>query len=151
MGNGTPIEQLHAIGIPTGIGTDGAAVHNTLDVWESLRLLALTQKHQQNNAEAMPLLRHPPPGHPQRRRRRQPPDTLGALEPGHQADIALLDLSAPHNQPLHDPRAALVYSVRASDVHTVLVAGEVVVRNRQLTKLTSPKSYPKPTTSPTPS
>ncbi len=135
MGNGTPIEQLHAIGIPTGIGTDGAAVHNTLDVWESLRLLALTQKHQQNNAEAMPLsdilrlaTRHGAAA-------ANHPNTLGALEPGRQADIALLDLSAPHNQPLHDPRAALVYSVRASDVHTVLVAGEVVVRNRQLTKL----------------
>ncbi|MFK4084570.1 amidohydrolase [Kribbella sp. NPDC020789] len=138
MGNGTPIRQLHELGIPVGVGTDGAAVHNTLDVWESLRLLALTQKHQQNNAEWMSLsdtLRlatrasAAAAGHP---------DTLGVLEPGRQADIALVDLSAPHNQPLHDPRAALVYSVRASDVHTVLVAGEVVVRNRQLTKLNLP-------------
>ncbi|MFI5733476.1 amidohydrolase [Kribbella sp. NPDC051587] len=135
MGNGTPVRQLRELGIPIGIGTDGAAVHNTLDVWESLRLLALTQKHQQNNAEWMPLsdtLRlatrasAAAAGHA---------DSLGALEPGRQADITLVDLSGPHNQPVHDPRAALVYSVRASDVHTVLVAGEVVVRNRQLTKL----------------
>ncbi|WP_405059760.1 amidohydrolase [Kribbella sp. NBC_01505] len=135
MGNGTPIKQLQSVGVPIGIGTDGAAVHNTLDVWESLRLVALTQKHQQNNAEWLPLsdalrlaTRHSAAA-------ANHPTTLGALEPGRQADITLLDLSAPHNQPLHDPRAALVYSVRASDVHTVLVAGEVVVRNRQLTKL----------------
>ena len=62
-------------------------------------------------------------------------DRIGALEPGRQADIALIDLSGPHNQPLHDPRAALVYSVRPSDVVTVLVDGKVVVRDRQLTTM----------------
>src|SRR5262249_49950529 len=62
-------------------------------------------------------------------------DRIGVLEPGRQADIVLVDLSGPHNQPLHDPRAALVYSVRATDVVTVLVDGQVVVRDRQLTAL----------------
>jgi 5-methylthioadenosine/S-adenosylhomocysteine deaminase len=59
----------------------------------------------------------------------------GAIEPGRRADITLLDLSGPHCQPLHDTRTALVYSARASDVVTVLVDGEVVVRDRQLTKV----------------
>jgi 5-methylthioadenosine/S-adenosylhomocysteine deaminase len=62
-------------------------------------------------------------------------DRIGALEPGRQADIALIDLSGPHCQPVHDPRAALVYSVRPSDVVTVLVAGQVVVRDRRLTTM----------------
>ncbi|TCO50508.1 amidohydrolase family protein [Kribbella antiqua] len=57
---------------------------------------------------------------------------IGAIEVGRRADIALVDLSGPHCQPLHDPRAALVYSARASDVVTVLVDGEIVVRDRQL-------------------
>jgi 5-methylthioadenosine/S-adenosylhomocysteine deaminase len=135
MGSTTPIKALQEIGIPVGIGTDGAAVHNTLDVWESLRLVALTQKQREQNAEWMTIS-----------------DTLrlatrggataaglanltGALEPGRRADIALVDLSAPHHQPVHDPRASLVYSTRASDVVHVLVDGEVVVRDRNLTKV----------------
>ncbi|GAA3102337.1 amidohydrolase [Kribbella aluminosa] len=135
MGEVTPIKGLLEAGVSVGVGTDGAAVHNTLDVWEAIRMVALTQKQREQDAEWMSLS-----------------DTLrlatrgsaaaaglagrvGVLEPGYQADIALVDLSAPHNQPLHDPRAALVYSVRAADVVTVLVAGEVVVRDRELTTM----------------
>jgi 5-methylthioadenosine/S-adenosylhomocysteine deaminase len=131
MGNTTPIKQLQSIGIPVAIGTDGAAVHNTLDVWESLRLVALTEKHQQNNAEWMALsdvLRLATHNGAKASHHK-----TGTLIPGHQADIALLDLSAPHNQPLHNPLAALVYSVRPTDVVHVLVAGQVVVKNRNLT------------------
>jgi 5-methylthioadenosine/S-adenosylhomocysteine deaminase len=51
-------------------------------------------------------------------------------------DVSIDDwFNQPHNQPLHDPRAALVYSVRPSDVVTVLVDGQVVVRDRQLTTM----------------
>ncbi|WP_406053392.1 amidohydrolase [Kribbella sp. NBC_00889] len=135
MGSVTPIRSLQSIGVPVGVGTDGAAVHNTLDVWESLRMVALTQKQREQDAEWMTIsdtLRLATRGGA---KAAGLPDTIGALEPGRQADIALVDLSGPHCQPLHDPRAALVYSVRPSDVVTVLVAGQVVVRDRQLTTL----------------
>jgi 5-methylthioadenosine/S-adenosylhomocysteine deaminase len=135
MGSTTPIKALQAAGVAVGVGTDGAAVHNTLDVWEALRLVALTQKQRERDAEWMTIS-----------------DTLrlatrggaaaaglteltGAIEVGRRADVTLVDLTGPHCQPMHDPRAALVYSVRAADVVTVLVDGEIVVRNRQLTKV----------------
>lgn len=135
MGSVTPIRSLQSVGVPVGVGTDGAAVHNTLDVWESLRMVALTQKQREQDAEWMTVsdtLRLATRGGAAAAGLA---DTIGALEPGRQADIALLDLSGPHCQPLHDPRAALVYSVRPSDVVTVLVAGQVVVRDRKLTTL----------------
>ena len=135
MGSTTPIRALQSVGIPVGVGTDGAAVHNTLDVWESLRLVALTQKQREQDAEWMTVsdtLRLATRGGAAAAGLA---DSIGALEPGRQADIALVDLSGPHCQPLHDPRAALVYSVRASDVVTVLVDGEVVVRDRRLTTI----------------
>jgi len=118
MGSTTPIKQLWSAGITVGVGTDGAAVHNTLDVWESLRLLALTQKQREQDAEWMTIS-----------------DTLRLATRGGAAaaDLALIDPSGPHCQPLHDPRAALVYSVRASDVVTVVVDGNIVVRDRRLT------------------
>jgi 5-methylthioadenosine/S-adenosylhomocysteine deaminase len=135
LGSTTPIKALQAAGVAVGAGTDGAAVHNTLDVWEALRLVALTQKQRERDAEWMTIS-----------------DTLrlatrggaaaaglteltGAIEVGRRADVTLVDLTGPHCQPVHDPRAALVYSVRAADVVTVLVDGEIVVRDRQLTKV----------------
>jgi 5-methylthioadenosine/S-adenosylhomocysteine deaminase len=131
MGNTTPIKQLQSAGIPVAIGTDGAAVHNTLDMWESLRLTALTQKHQEQDAEWMPLsetLRLAT-----RNGATASHHNTGTLQPGRQADIALVDLSTPHNQPLHNPLAALVYSIRPTDVVHVLVDGDLVVHNRSLT------------------
>jgi len=135
MGTVTPIKGLQSIGVQVGVGTDGAAVHNTLDVWESLRMVALTQKQREQDAEWMTVsdvLRLATRGGAAAAGLA---DQIGALEPGRQADIALVDLEGPHCQPVHDPRAALVYSVRSSDVVTVLVAGKVVVRDRQLTTL----------------
>ncbi|NEA30431.1 amidohydrolase [Streptomyces sp. SID13031] len=132
MGSTTPVRQLWSAGVTVGVGTDGAAVHNTLDVWESLRLLALTQKQREQTAEWMTIsdtLRLATRGGAAAAGL---PHDIGALEPGRRADIALIDLSAPHCQPLHDPRAALVYSVRASDVVTVVVDGNIVVRDRRL-------------------
>ncbi|TDO47083.1 5-methylthioadenosine/S-adenosylhomocysteine deaminase [Kribbella sp. VKM Ac-2571] len=135
MGEVTPIKRLRSVGVNVGVGTDGAAVHNTLDVWEAIRMVALTQKQREHDAEWMTLsdtLRLATRGSAAAAGLES---QIGVLEPGRQADIALVDLSAPHHQPVHDPRAALVYSMRASDVVTVLVAGQIVVRDRQLTTM----------------
>ncbi|MGC4938393.1 amidohydrolase [Kribbella sp. DT2] len=131
MGPTTPIKQLQSANVPVAIGTDGAAVHNTLDLWESLRLTALTQKHQEQDAEWMSLsqtLRLAT-----RNGAQASHQNTGTLTPGRQADITLVDLSSPHNQPLHNPLAALVYSIRPTDVVHVVVDGEVVVHDRTLT------------------
>ncbi len=139
MGSTTPIKALQNLGIPIGIGTDGAAVHNTLDVWESLRLVALTQKQREQDAEWMTIsdtLRLATRGGATAAGLK---NLTGALEPGRRADIALVDLNAPHHQPIHDPRASLVYSTRASDVVHVLVDGDIVVRDRTLTKVDLPE------------
>ena len=69
----------------------------------------------------------------------RPYEEIGAIEVGRRADIALVDLTGPHCQPLHDPRAALVYSARASDVVGVLPAsgkassGSANTKRRQAT------------------
>jgi 5-methylthioadenosine/S-adenosylhomocysteine deaminase len=63
------------------------------------------------------------------------PDDLGHLAPGFLADLILVDLSGAHNQPAHNPAANLVYSVRASDVRTVICDGKVLMRDRVLQTL----------------
>jgi 5-methylthioadenosine/S-adenosylhomocysteine deaminase len=56
----------------------------------------------------------------------------GALREGRAADIVLLRRNAPHTLPVHDAAATLLYSARADDVDTVIVAGRVLMRRRRL-------------------
>ncbi|MFF4276480.1 amidohydrolase [Streptomyces sp. NPDC001536] len=134
----TPVRDLLDAGVTVAVGTDGAAGHNTLDVWEALRLLALTQKQAVRDATWMTVsdtLRLATRGGA---RALGLQDRIGALEPGMRADIVLTDLSGSHCRPLHDPRAALVYSARASDVRTVVVDGRVLMRDGRLLTVDEP-------------
>lgn len=134
----TPIRDLLGLGVTVAAGTDGAAGHNTLDVWESLRLVAETQKLETRDAMFLSVsdtLRLAMRGGAAAAR--LGPDA-GALEPGQRADIALVDLSGLHHRPLHDPRAALVYGVQTNDVKSVVVNGKVLMHDRNLLTIDVP-------------
>ena len=128
----TPIRALVSAGVAVGLATDGAASNNTLDVWESMMMTSLVQKYVEQDerwmtarqvlgiatlgsAAAVGLT-----------------GVVGSLAPGHQADVILIDLSGPHTQPIHDLAATLVYSARSADISTTVVAGRVLMRDRQL-------------------
>lgn len=138
----TPVRALTEAGVTVAAGTDGAASNNNLDVWESLRLIALTQKQAVRDATWMTVsdtLRLATRGGARAvGLGDEIGDGIGALEPGKRADIVLIDLSGVHCRPLHDARAALVYSARASDVRTVIVDGKVLMRDGQLTTIDVP-------------
>jgi 5-methylthioadenosine/S-adenosylhomocysteine deaminase len=109
--------------------------NNTLDVWESMRLMALTQKQDRASPEVMTI---PEVLHIATRgsaRLIGLGDQIGAVEPGYLADLILVDMSGPHVQPLHSITASLVYATRASDVQTVIVDGKPIMRDRQLLTL----------------
>lgn len=135
LGPLTPIAALQAVGVPVGYCTDGAASNNTLDILESMRVTALSQKHARDDAtwftSAAALHMAGPAsasvlgrGH-----------DLGRLAVGCLADLILVDLGGVHCQPVHDIAAALVYCARASDVRTTIVDGRVLMRDRRLTTI----------------
>lgn len=128
----TPIAGLREAGVAVGLGTDGAVSNNTLDIFESLRLMAMLQKHEARDPEVMPI-----PAALDITWRGSAAtvglaDKIGRLQPGFLADIILLDTSGAHYQPLHSLTASLVYNTRAGDVQTVIVNGQVVMRDRQI-------------------
>jgi len=131
----TPIRELRAAGVAIGLGSDGAASNNTLDIGESLRLMALTQKFTHNDAATMPVSEALEIAFLGSGRAIGMAERIGRLAPGYLADLILIDLSGAHNQPLHSIPASLIYSARASDVQTVLVNGKVIMRDRQLLTL----------------
>lgn len=131
----TPILSLCEAGIAVGLATDGAVSNNTLDVFESLRLMAMLQKHETRNPEIMTI-----PQALEIATRGSAAvvglaDKIGQITPGYLADVILLDLSGAHHQPLHSLTASLVYNTHTSDVQTVIINGEIIMRDRQILTL----------------
>jgi 5-methylthioadenosine/S-adenosylhomocysteine deaminase len=131
----TPILPLREAGIAVGLASDGAVSNNTLDIFESLRLMAMLQKHEARNPEVMTI--------PQALELATHgsaavvglADRIGQLAPGYLADVILVDMSGTHHQPLHSLTTSLVYNTRASDVQTVIVNGQIIMRDRQILTL----------------
>jgi 5-methylthioadenosine/S-adenosylhomocysteine deaminase len=122
-----PIADLLARGVTVGIGTDGAASNNRLDLWSEVRLAALVAKAVAGRADAVPayqalamLTRHGA------RALRMDAD-LGSIAPGKQADLVAVDLGAPELQPCFDPVSHLIYASGREHVSHVWVAGRPVV------------------------
>lgn len=128
----TPILELHAAGIPVGLASDGTCSNNTLNLWESLRLMALMVKDRANTPTVMTI---PEALHVATRGSAKVigmAEELGSIEPGYLADIVLLDFSGLHHQPLYSLTTSLVYNTEINDVETVIVNGRVVYRDRRL-------------------
>ena len=128
----TPIRLCQQAGIPVGLATDGAVSNNTLNLWESLRLMAMLQKDRASNPEVMSIPEALYMATRESARVIGMADELGSLESGYLADLILLDLSGLHHQPLHSVTASLIYNTEIHDVHTVIVNGKVIMRDREL-------------------
>jgi 5-methylthioadenosine/S-adenosylhomocysteine deaminase len=130
-----PIGDLRAAGVKVGLGTDGAASNNDLDMWEEMRLATLLQKITHGDPTLLPA----------RQVLRMATidgaaaiglfDEIGSIEIGKQADLIQVALSAPHMLPLYDVESHLVYVADSQDVVTVLVEGALLVEDRAFLKL----------------
>jgi 5-methylthioadenosine/S-adenosylhomocysteine deaminase len=131
----TPVIQLRAAGVPVGLATDGAVSNNTLDIFESLRLMAMLQKDRSGSPEVMTIPEALDVATRGSAEVLGMADQIGAIAPGYLADLILVDLNGVHHQPLHSISASLVYNTRAADVQTVIINGEIIMRNRALLTL----------------
>ena len=124
------VPGLHAAGVNVALGTDGAATNNNQDMLGVMKMTGLLQRAVRRDPTLLP------PGRVLEMATRDGARAAyldaGAIEAGRLADLVIVDLSGPHNQPLHRPVSALVYSALASDVESVVVGGRVVVRERRL-------------------
>jgi 5-methylthioadenosine/S-adenosylhomocysteine deaminase len=103
-----PVVAMRERGIPVGLGTDGAASNNTLDILEQMRLAAMMQKHQLADPRVIPLAEAVAMATVDGARALGAGASLGRIAPGYLADIAILRLDVPHAQPVHNLLAALV-------------------------------------------
>jgi 5-methylthioadenosine/S-adenosylhomocysteine deaminase len=128
-----PVPALLEAGVSVGLGTDGAASNNDLDMFDELRDAALLAKHAAGDASVVPA------GAAVRMATAGGADVLGfdagRVETGRRADLAVVDLTAPHLTPAHDPVSHLAYAARGSDVRHTVCDGRVLMRDRSVLTL----------------
>ncbi len=133
LASGTaPIPRLLEAGATVGLGTDGAASNNNLDLLEEARLAALLHKLDTGDPTVVTARQALAMATREGARALGMDDRVGQLKPGMKADLALLDFRQPHLFPRHDVISHLVYAARAGDVRTVFVNGRPLMIDRQL-------------------
>jgi cytosine/adenosine deaminase-related metal-dependent hydrolase len=129
-----PIAEYVDQGVNVALGADGAASNNLLDGWAELRLAGLLSRLRDGSGapSALRLFEMATLGGA---RALGLEDQIGSLEPGKWADLAMLDLRAPHATGPQDIYSQLVFATRVDNVRTVLVGGRIVVEERALQTL----------------
>ncbi len=132
-----PVAKMLALGVDVGIGTDGAASNNDLDMFEETRLAALLAKGIGGDPTAIPARSALAMATRVGARALHLDHLTGSLEPGKRADLIVLDLSAGHNVPAfhRDPNgiyAQIVYASKSTDVVDVMCNGRWLMRDRRL-------------------
>jgi len=129
------IKDLLDLGVTVGIGTDGPASNNNLDMFQSMKVAALLQKQYYEDPTVLPAQSVLRMATIDGAKALGIEKTVGSLEVGKKADIILLDFKKPHLTPIHDPYANIVYSACGSDVDTVIVDGKILMENMDVKTL----------------
>src|SRR6266568_4367928 len=130
-----PVPEMLKQDLPVGLGTDGAASNNDLNLWEEMDTAAKLHKiiskdpKVVNAKEAfeMATIRGARAIHLERE--------IGSIEKGKRADLVIVDLDDLNQTPYYNIYSDLVYATKAADVRTVIVEGRVVMRDRRLLTL----------------
>jgi 5-methylthioadenosine/S-adenosylhomocysteine deaminase len=129
-GGYAPIPEFLDAGVPVGLGTDGAASNNTLDMFDTMKFCTLIHKQHRWDPQVLPAQTVFDLATIGGARCLQMEDRIGSLEEGKKADIIMVDVRKPHLTPHHDHISNLVYAARGSDVVTTIVNGKPVMINR---------------------
>jgi 5-methylthioadenosine/S-adenosylhomocysteine deaminase len=130
-----PVSRMRSAGIPVSIATDGCASNDLLDMWEEMRAAVMLARVSENDPSALS------PRDAFRMATVEAARTArvnaGELEPGKLADVAILELKAGHLQPFHEQDIfnSLVFCGKSSDVRDTIIHGEVVMRDRKITRV----------------
>ncbi len=130
-----PVPEMLKEDLPVGLGTDGAASNNDLNLWEEMDTAAklhklISKDPKVVNAEEafeMATIRGARALHLEKE--------IGSIEKGKRADLVIVDLDDLNQTPYYNIYSDLVYATKAADVRTVIVEGRVIMRDRLLLTL----------------
>ncbi|WP_319523397.1 amidohydrolase [uncultured Desulfosarcina sp.] len=127
-----PVVAMRVAGIPVGLGTDGCASNNDLDLFGEMATAAKLHKAASGDPTVLGALDVLKMGTIDGARAIGLNDSIGSLEIGKQADIVVMDTHAAHLTPMYHPESHIVYAAGGSDVRHVFVSGQPLVQDRRL-------------------
>ena len=136
LASGTaPVTSYLRNGVALGLGTDGAASNNDLDMFEAMRVASLLHKLQTMDPRVVGAKTALEMGTIGGARALGMEKQIGSLETGKRADLIVVNASGARHTPMYDPISHLVYVTRGSDVETTIVHGKVLMRDRKVLTL----------------
>ena len=131
----SPVPAMIGGGVKVGLGTDGAASNNTLDLLRDMQLTALLHKGISGDPTVLPARTMLEMATIEGARVLGLDHRIGTLAEGREADLVCVAVDRPHTAPMYEPFSHLVFSARTADVRHVMVHGKVIVRDRELQTL----------------
>jgi 5-methylthioadenosine/S-adenosylhomocysteine deaminase len=136
LASGTaPVLKYLAAGVAVGLGTDGAASNNDLDMFEAMRQAAFLHKLQSRDPRAVPAPVALEMATMGGARVLGLEREIGSVEAGKRADLIVVGVNRARQTPLYDATSHLVYTTRGDDVETTIVNGKVLMRGRRVETL----------------
>ena len=132
-----PVPELLAAGVAVGLGTDGAASNNDLDLWEEIDTAAKLHKVISGDPTVINAEQALRMATIEGARALGMDQAIGSLELGKRGDLIVVGIDGPHQQPQYDPFSVLAYSTGAADVEAVVIDGRLVVEGGRVLTLDS--------------
>jgi 5-methylthioadenosine/S-adenosylhomocysteine deaminase len=118
--------------VAVGLGTDGAASNNDLNLWEEIDTAAKLHKLISKDATVINAREALEMATIRGARAIHLDKEIGSLEAGKRADVIVVDATSSHQTPVYNVYSQLAYTTKASDVETVIINGRVVMQNRRV-------------------
>jgi 5-methylthioadenosine/S-adenosylhomocysteine deaminase len=128
----SPVPALLARGVTVGLGTDGCASNNNLDLFGEMGSAALVHKMATMDPTSLDAVTALRMATIEGARALGMEEATGSLTPGKKADVIVVDTAKPHLTPLYNPFSHLVYSAGAHDVTHSIIDGRLVMEDREL-------------------
>ena len=129
------VPALRLAGVAVGLGTDGAASNNDLDMFEAMRQAAFLHKLTTSDPRTLPAKAVLAMGTIEGARALGMEDQIGSLEAGKRADLIVVSTAGARQTPIYDPVSHLVYVARGADVTNTIVNGKILMRDRKVLTL----------------
>ena len=130
-----PVPSMLKKDMAVGLGTDGAASNNDVDMWEEMDTAAKLHKLISGDPKTLPAEQAFEMATIRGARALHMDDLIGSIESGKRADIVIVDLDSLNQTPYFNIYSSLVYSTKAADVRTVVINGRIVMLDRRLLTL----------------
>ena len=136
LASGTaPVPAYLKAGVAIGLGTDGAASNNDLDMFDAMRTASLLHKLQSQDPRVVSAREAVEMATIGGARALGKEKEIGSLEVGKRADLIIVSMASARQTPMYDPLSHLVYATTGSDVRTTIVNGTVLMRDRKMLTL----------------